>query len=86
VKTDDYASALGETASHFLVESNAAAPKLHRAGADEPGVPEPTGIADRSSVGIPESTRNQDAAFRTVLCVAAVVALAQHLAPARAAP
>jgi len=63
-------------------------PKPHRAGADEPTVPEPIDISCHSSVDIPLSTRSLDAAaFRPVwrFSAAAEEALAPHLAPASSA-
>ena len=61
------ASIQREKPIRFFAYSTQVPPKPHRAGADEPTVPEPIGIVCHSSDDIQQSTRNLDAAaFRPV--------------------
>jgi len=69
------ASSHCETPIHVLDDSRQVPPKPHRAVADEPIVPEPSGIGRRASAEILESTQNLDgAAFRSRWHPAAVAA------------
>jgi hypothetical protein len=81
------ASIRREKPIRFFAYSRQLVPKPHRAGADEPTDPEPIGIVCHSSVDIPGSTRNLDAAtFRPVWHFAAEEeALAPQFAAASSA-
>jgi len=62
LKAQITASSQREKPIHFLAGSISVPPKPHRAGEDEPIVPEPMRIVCHSSVDIPQSRRNRDAA------------------------
>jgi len=77
-----------ETPIHFLDDSRLVPPKPHHGGADGPIVLEPSGTVCHSSVDIPESRQNLDAAAfqpRLHLSAGAGEALAPQLAPASSA-